>query len=943
LVFFAGYEYYYQHGFPFTASINVPGLLTDIVPTQSMRVGDFSATGGATPASAAFGADNTALCAGGGNSGQAFCQHLGSGLNWYSQDGSTNTSGGTGIIPANQLDPGGVVLANNLPLPNADPTKTGGFNYLQPETLDQNAFTFHTRVDYNLSDNTKLYISYNTQKETDNSPVHLWWTPPNSIPYPGGMTSKDNSQTISGHFLHVFSPTLTNEVTSGLGYINYPLVRNNKDAWSASKAGYPYKTVFGDPVNVKASPTNSYMMPGLSNGYWVAGVPFMDQNDIWENGGGTFAWKKWNFSIEDDLTKSYKTHTIKAGFYYERTTNDQGAFTSLQGEFSYRPSGDSLGSTCDDGHGNLTNPITPGTPIKCGSNNPLADLLLGTASNNFTQVNKSALDNLWYPTFAGFVQDDWKVTRRLTLNLGLRGDHLGSWEPFTSTGVATYTGTTAVGPNAFAPGITWHGANSSIPLSGRNVDAITWQPRLGLALDLRGNGKTVIRGGWGEYGYRDQWNDYATPVDFAQGVVNYQSPGAIKYSQINALNGTAQQSLGNVNAVVLHDHKQPLSRSYNFTVSQQTPWNTLFEIGYVGSQTLNEVFRPNGLFNINYAPFGALFTVESCVAPCNTNATDKNAFVFGNTPVGGGQTFGTNQMNLLNHLAKANYNGLQMSWARQRGRISYNLNYTWSKALGSKRQGGGAGSGLQTDSTGIEHNYGVLGTDRSHVVNLSYTFQTGNPMKANKILGAVANGWNFSGITTWQSGGNLQELSSSNFNLGVNGNITNPNNLTRPGSFTVTDNSWFGSAQVQLQPTVTCDPTKGLHAHQYVNMNCFGISAPGTNGAYEFPYIHGPAYFNSDLAVFKTFKLTERQALEFRASAFNFLNHPLDSFQNNGDLKVNFNVTQPDPAVAAYTFTNATTAPPAGVKTPGNGTAYPGYASTKFGRRVMEFSLKYSF
>ena len=94
------------------------------------------------------------------------------------------------------------------------------------------------------------------------------------------MTSKDNSQTISGHFLHIFSPTLTNEVTSGLGYINYPLRRNNPNAWSAKTAGYPYKTVFGDPNSGTYGPTNSYMMPGISNGYWVAGIPFMDQNDM---------------------------------------------------------------------------------------------------------------------------------------------------------------------------------------------------------------------------------------------------------------------------------------------------------------------------------------------------------------------------------------------------------------------------------------------------------------------------------------------------------------------------------------------------------------------------------------------------------------------------------------------------------------------------------------
>jgi hypothetical protein len=216
---------------------------------------------------------------------------------------------------------------------------------------------------------------------------------------------------------------------------------------------------------------------------------------------------------------------------------------------------------------------------------------------------------------------------------------------------------------------------------------------------------------------------------------------------------------------------------------------------------------------------------------------------------------------------------------------------------------------------------------------------------------------NISGITTWQSGGNLQELSSSNFNLSFNNNnivnMTNdgplstckpiPPSTTKVNCYGVSNNTWIGTTSVQLQPTVTCNPTAGLKAHQYVNMNCFGMPAQGTNGWYQFPYIHGPAYFNSDLAVFKTFKMTERQSLEFRASAFNFLNHPLDSFQNNGDLKMFFNVAQANEAVAAYTFTPANATPPAGVSPLGNSGSFPGYASTRYGRRVMEFSLKYSF
>jgi len=590
---------------------------------------------------------------------------------------------------------------------------------------------------------------------------------------------------------------------------------------------------------------------------------------------------------------------------------------------------------------NNSNPKSPLT-IPCGSNNPAADILLGVAGN-FTQVNRAALDSLWYPTYSGFVQDDWKVTRRLTLNLGLRADHLGSWTPYNSTGVATWTGNLGdVGPNPFAPGITWHGANSSIPLSGRTVNAITWQPRFGMALDLRGNGKTVLRGGWGEYGYRDQWNDYAVPVDFAQGVVTFNTNSPVRYSDVPNL--TARLSSGSVTAVILHDHLQPVTQTYNFTISQQAPWNSLFEIGYVGSSTHNEVFRPNGDWNINYIPMGGLFKAFGCTAPCATSTsgtTALTAYNIGGTAAGS-TTFQGNPLILVDHIAVANYNGLQASWARQTGRISYNLNYTWSKALGTQGAGGGAGSGLQVDSTGPQHNYGVLGTDRSHVVNLSYTFQTGNPVHS-KGLSYVVNGWNLSGITTWQSGADLPEVATTNFNLTLNGNWTNPSNAGTLGSGSgISNTSWLGTNAINLQPTVTCDPTAHLHTHQYVNMSCFGVPGPGQQGRWQLPYIHAPAFFNSDLAIFKTFKVTERQNLEFRASAFNFLNHPLDSFLNTNDpsLTLPFNLVQNG---SSYSFNSAVKAPAAGVSTLGNSQAYAGYASTRFGRRVMELSMKYSF
>lgn len=922
LVFYAGFEYYYQHQFPYPAG----GVLADILPTVSMRNGDFSTTA----------ADNAALCAAGTNGSNTMCTDLGAGLSYAPSLGAATVNGYTTPLT---VDPGAAAILSQVPLPNADPAVTGGFNYVQVENVDQNAFTFHPRVDYNLSENTKLYVTYNMQRETDASPIHLWWTPPNSIPFPGGMSSHDNSETISGHFVKIINPTLTNDLSGGLGYINYPLMKNNKDGWAATANGYPYKTLFGDPNSGSFSPTNSNMMPSISNGYWVTtGIPFMDQPDIFQN-GGSFAWKKYNYSFEDTITKVYKTHSIKVGGYWEKSVNDQGAFTAINGEQSYQPFGP---FNCG------TDPLLPtsGTnPAQnCGANNQVANLIMGVG--NFTQVNRSALDSLWYPTFSGYVQDDWKATRRLTLNLGLRADHLGAWVPFTDDGVASWTGNfSGVGPNPKLPGISWHGFDSSIPLSGRDFSSITWQPRLGLAYDLRGTGKTILRGGWGSYGYRDQWNDYATPTDLSQGIITFNSPGPVTLQQMDSTFGAAAGGASSsATAVEFNDKYQPLSRNWNLTISQQLPWSSLFEIAYIGSDTIHEVVRPGGSGagqpgNVNTVAPGAWFTAEGCAAPCNIatgSAAAISAYTYGNTP------YGANPIDLIRHNAKADYNGLQAVFARQKGRITFNLNYTWSKALGTQGQGGGAGSGVAPDSFNQAHDYGVLSTDRSHIINTSYVIQEGNPFKG--ALGYAANGWNLSGITVWQSGQDLTEISSSNLGLTVTNNVLeNVPGGGPPAAQGVNSNNWLGTPSSTLQPVVLCNPTAGLKAHEYFNPNCFGLAQPGTQGQWQLPYIHGPAYFNSDLAVFKVFKVNERQNVEFRFSAFNFLNHPLESFQNNGDIAVRLQNTGGAPGGAAYTFDNVSQTSLSGNYVLNGRNVIPGYASTKYGHRVLEMSAKWSF
>jgi hypothetical protein len=962
LVFTTAFEYYYQHGVPLQGT-TIPGLLTDNVPTLSMREGDFTPTGHNNSPGTTTHQDNLDLCNGIGypSNWQPTCAGLASGL----------------IVNPATFDPGAMALMSQVPMPNANPAFTGGYNLLVPENTDQNGWMFRTRADYNLTDNTKVYATYQIQRETDGVPVHIWWQPTNSIPFPGGMSSKDDSQTVSGHFLKVFGPTLTNDVSTALAFIHYPLVANKANAWTPSGLGYPYQNIF----------PNKTWAPDFGNGYWLIGMPQMIQDDIFSGTGGTFLWKKWNYSLQDDVTKVYKRHTIKAGFYFEKTVNDQGADTDYNGNWQ----------------GNEYSAPTYNA-------SPVYNFFFGGA--NYDQVDKYGNDSVWYPTYSGYVQDDWKATKRLTLNLGLRADHLGAWRTPNGLGVASYLYDPTQNPSGDAPGFSWHGIQSSIPATGRNVQVITWQPRFGLAYDLRGNGKTVLRGGWGLYGYRDQFNDYQTPTDLAQGVRTFSQPGATM-AGISGESGTKDPATlgcgpgstsglvcGNLTGIALRDHQQPVSRTYNFTISQQAPWGTLFEIGYVGSQSLYGDLEGNtdalDVRNQNPVPIGTLFSwagsandgrAVGVAGPCTTPlsptqtgcdfghtlSSSGNVVTYNGGPHGGALLpiypllayYGGNNAQVTQHLAKADYNGLQVSWLRNKGRVSYNFNYTWSKSFAT--HGTAQFAGLSDTALSLPDNWGINDIDRSHIVNLSYTVQEGNPLKGNRFWGYVVNGWNFSGITTYQSGPDIPTIATTNLNLGGVGPLTPiaqtsgcPNYLPScEQAYGISANNWLGTYNVNLQPTVLCNPTVKLHPHQYFNAACFGVPTPGTQGLWQLPYIHGPALINSDLTLFKTFKMTERQNLEFRLSGFNFLNHPVDSFQNNGDMSLGFNYEGTDPAGVACGYPGQVVTATTGLcplgygsfvstsntmqTSPGSPVIHSGYASTKYGRRVVEVSAKYTF
>ncbi len=233
-------------------------------------------------------------------------------------------------------------------------------------------------------------------------------------------------------------------------------------------------------------------------------------------------------------------------------------------------------------------------------------------------------------------------------------------------------------------------------------------------------------------------------------------------------------------------------------------------------------------------------------------------------------------LKVVNHNLYQNYNSLQVSWVRQRGKYDIQANYTYGKTLGI----------VGSDNFNLNNDYGPLAADRRHIFNAAYSIELGNPVRQNVLAKGLANGWQISGITQLQSGVNLSAQNSGNFNLNTNGFLLS--NGLKSTSATI-----VGTNAVPLQPILTCNPTGNLGHNQYVNGSCFAIpTQAGQNGPIVLPEIFGPAFFNSDLSMFKNFRMGESKKLQFRFSSYNFLNHPLWSFRGAGNnLNLNFNGT----------------------------------------------------
>jgi hypothetical protein len=841
LFFFTGFENYFQ-------TLDT-GLIRATVPTEGMRGGNFS---------------ETELRRIEGLVNGRYITQSGAAANRFND--ATAALYPNGIIPASQLNASGRGLINLYPLPNANPTATGGFNYVNQIVFNQNSRQWMSKVDYNISDNTKLFFRYNFQNERQLFPVGLWWRNGNQVPYPTEIVGKNRSDSISTGLTKVFSPTLTNEFVFGYTRILFP-------------------NVFNDPAKVQRSNNNINFRGLFKNG--VTQIPSVtgwggDMATIFNPGGferggdrGLFA-DKFMPTFSNNVSKVFGTHTMKVGAFYEHIINNQ------------------------PGNGNSNGVIANANWAANSTGAQYADLVTGRVAD-YGEQQFNRLNNIGSHIFEWFVQDDWKVTRRLTVNLGFRGSRFGAWTDREGFGFAVWDPArfrAGQGSRDFN-GFCWNARNPECRNSGFGTKSLYPAPRFGMAWDIFGTGKTILRGGWGQFFFQDF--QFTRGLDVSAGVrsANVANTTLAEIDAFSAT-GTLPTLGGGTNG---NDDLRPRTRSYSFTLQQRLPGASQLEIAYVGNTSGNLLNRTdsgpitNGI-NPNAIPAGSLFRFSD---PANLSQGELDSV----RPFPGYQN-----LYVAQHTLYQNYNALQVVWSRTRGRFNINMNYAYGKNLGIVGN---------YDEFNLRNSYGPMANDRRHVFNSVYSWEVPDLVKGGgkRLARGLANGWQLSGINQLQSGVNLTGNTNGSFNFDVNGRqLANGQNIS-PASV-------WGTDAIALRPVLAsgCDPRGSGDNNTFINIRCFSLPTQrGQGGPSVMPQVTGPAFFNSDLSLYKNFQISESKRIQFRVNAFNFLNHPLWSFISGS----------PNLRLVANQTTGALDNPVFGI------------ATEKQGRRIMQMAIKFYF
>ena len=748
------------------------------------------------------------------------------------------------IIPASRINSSGQHILDFFPLPNyvdPDPAQVYRQNYKAAASGANPRRNDMLRFDVYASEKLNGFFRWIRDDDVRTLPFqgfnYVYTTSLNPVPGHG----------YAGHVTYTISPTLLNEATIGKSWNSSRTEIGDPAAVDRSVLGtipqwFPNELTSGSATEK----IDSRMLPNISFGATPVNSPAVTINNIQhENHNDT-----WD--ITDNLSWIKGSHTIKTGVYINLTDKVQVQGDIWNGAFNF---GVNRNNPYDTGHG-------------------YANALLGIF-NTYTESDRDINFDAKYWTTEFYVQDNWRVNRRLTLDYGLRFYHMNpqtaadrsfaafdpqAYDPArapvlyrpgldgngTRVAVDPVTGTTTFaaligkyvpGTGEPANGMRVGGVNGYRPgLYG--VAPLSVTPRFGFALDVFGQGKTVLRGGAGVFLDR--------PRQLLNGGTANNPPIAYRptlyYGNLDTFAGSSGAIGPSDSSFVFPAEKaqMPSVTSFSFGIQQQLPFESVLDISYVGSVSSHLLQARN----LNPIPMYARFD------PKNADPTLRN------TPLPDDffRTYpGLGDLMANEFAASSNYHSLQSRFERRFSRgFSFGVAYTWSKVLG-------IASGYNEASTSYfdfrTREYGPLDFDRSHVFALNYIYdlpKLGQKL-GSKWLGVVTDNWTVSGVTSFSSGAPFMPTFTTTYTTDITGSSEGPR-------ITVVGKAPLSKDEKTFQRNFN------TQAFALTPVGSFGNAAPGI--------LRQPGINNWDISLRKAFPLgQESRLLQFRAEFYNAFNH----------------------------------------------------------------------
>ncbi|MBC8167262.1 MAG: hypothetical protein H7Y20_15500, partial [Bryobacteraceae bacterium] len=701
------------------------------------------------------------------------------------------------------------------PVPNRTPsdpfTNSNNFQQLGSEKRDMNQYTL--KLDHRFTDKNTWFGRYSRfQHKTDNG----------SNIYPNPVVSRRDDDLLTWNVLlsdtHVFTPTLLNEVRVSATRGQFPFVARSFGGDWPSQLGLP-------------SIVPNATVPSINNG-----TPGFNTGTVGFRGS-----TNWQFL--EQITKIFGGHTLKAGFDFRLLNGNNLQTTSPSGSYSFAS-------------GLTANPLSP-----AGTGSAYATFLLGEVSS--ASVTTHVGETQSAKNVSGYIQDDWKITRRLTLNLGLR------WDLQTQP-VERNNGTSNFDPSCRLPngltGCTVYAGVNGQPRAFRQNDYNDFAPRFGFALDVFGNSRTVLRGGYGIFYPAQFWREnYGSAAGFAQTSTVYNPSDANQavfklssgFTTAPVLpQGAALGPSAFLGTNVSYDEKNgqtPMSQQFSFSLQQQMPGNWLIDAGYAGnlgrnftagSYDLNQLdpkFLSLGLALQAQVPNPYAGMVPGSLGSATiTREQSLRPFPwYGGIAVRNPRLGNFNSHLFLLSVEKRMARGLTALFSFTGGKVMSDSIQT-PVNFGPIEQASVVGY-QNGYNRAAERSIDPADVSRRAVISLLYELPFGRGSGlVNKLIG----GWQANTIGVMQGGIPLLIRGASNLradrpdSTGVSPKLDNP-----------TRDRWF-------------DTTQFVNPVPYT----FG------NVGRALADVRTPGTINWDLSIIKNTRFAERFTLQFRAEAFNFLN-----------------------------------------------------------------------